>query len=116
MKIKKKLPFLLFIILYACMSDGTPTASNTHKGIKEKSKNVYCKLCGKEFKNIKDLSSNSCKKHPQGTYSGKHILYEGSAKTQYECVYCGKAAKTIAELTSNKCKHNPNKGYHIPRH
>ena len=34
--------------------------------------NYYCKNCGKSFKSIKAMTVESCIKHPNGNYKGKH--------------------------------------------
>lgn len=33
---------------------------------------VYCKLCGQEFNNLRDLTNDTCRNHPNGSYNGKH--------------------------------------------
>jgi hypothetical protein len=76
-----------------------------------------CEYCGEQKATIKILTSNNCGKHPNGTYKGKHKLYEGSEKSKYDCKYCGEQKATIKILTSNKCGKHPNgfyKGNHSP--
>ena len=47
--------------------------------------NVYCKYCGNKAANVSGLTAMSCVKHPLGANKGKHVLYEGSEKSQYTC-------------------------------
>ena len=79
--------------------------------------NFYCKYCGTKASSVSSLTSNSCSRHPDGPSRGKHVLYEGSEKSQYVCKYCGTKANTISSLTSNSCSRHPNgasKGKHEP--
>jgi len=48
---------------------------------------------------------------------GKHMLYQGSEKSQYTCKYCGTKATSISSLTASYCVRHPkgtNKGHHSP--
>ena len=75
----------------------------------------YCKHCGAKASTISGLTSASCPRHPSGANKGKHVLYEGGEKSQYDCKYCGKSASTIANLTASSCQRHPagaNKGKH----
>lgn len=77
----------------------------------------YCKYCGQKFPTISSLTSGRCIKHPDGSYEGRHALYEGSEKSQYACKYCGQKFSTISSLTSGKCIKHPDgsyKGRHSP--
>ena len=79
--------------------------------------NFYCACCGANFSSVSSLTSNSCQRHPNGSNKGKHILYEGSEKSQYTCKYCGAKFSTLSSLTSNSCSKHPsgsNKGKHAP--
>lgn len=79
--------------------------------------NVYCEYCGTKSSSISSLTGNNCQHHPDGPNKGRHKLYEGSEKTQYECKFCGTKSSSIASLTSNNCQRHPNgtnKGRHIP--
>ena len=79
--------------------------------------NYYCKHCGNRDTNVKHLTSVSCARHPLGSHKGKHILYEGSEKSQYQCKYCGEKSNLILTLTSKSCVRHPNgshKGKHEP--
>jgi predicted nucleic acid-binding Zn ribbon protein len=79
--------------------------------------NFYCEYCGKSFKNVAHLTSDACKKHPNGFWKGKHKLYEGGEKSQYTCKYCGKQFSNLVSLTSDTCKKHPDgfwKGTHAP--
>lgn len=79
--------------------------------------NVYCKYCGYKSSTIAALTSQSCTKHPNGNNKGRHVLYEGSEKLQYNCKYCGHKSPTISTLTSQPCTKHPNgnnKGRHEP--
>lgn len=79
--------------------------------------NFYCEYCGQQFSSVASLTSNSCSKHPDGSYKGKHKLYEGSEKSQYTCKQCGQQFSSIQTLTSNSCSKHPDgsyKGKHAP--
>ena len=81
------------------------------------SQKFYCEYCGQKFASVKDLTSNHCSKHPDGTHKGRHKLYEGGEKSEYTCKYCGQKFKTLVDLTSNHCLKHPNgihKGWHSP--
>lgn len=78
---------------------------------------VFCKYCGREAANVRVLTSCLCPRHPDGANKGKHVLYEGSEKSQYTCKYCGRTAASIRVLTSCVCPRHPagaNKGKHEP--
>ena len=62
--------------------------------------NVYCAYCGYKTNSVSTLTNLSCPRHPNGPNKGKHILYEGSEKTQYVCKYCGK--HTYVRFYSNR--------------
>ncbi len=77
----------------------------------------YCKYCGFGSPSVNGLTSGKCPNHPNGTYQGYHILYEGSQKSMYTCKYCGQTSAHIASLTSGICGRHPNgiyKGHHEP--
>jgi len=79
--------------------------------------NYYCENCGAKHSSISSLTDNYCSRHPQGTNKGKHMLYEGSEKSQYLCKYCGTKHSSISDLTNNYCSKHPqgtNKGKHSP--
>ncbi len=79
--------------------------------------NVFCEYCGTKAGSIMGLTANSCHRHPLGAGKGKHKLYEGSEKLQYQCKYCGTSASSILALTANSCHRHPNgagKGKHAP--
>lgn len=71
----------------------------------------YCKYCGTNATSIFSLTNNPCSKNPN---KGKHVLYEGSEKSQYTCKFCGSKTSTIFSLTNNPCSKNPNGRYHEP--
>ncbi|QQS51101.1 MAG: hypothetical protein IPM71_16325 [Bacteroidota bacterium] len=78
---------------------------------------VLCKYCGSSASTISSLTANTCPRHPLGSHKGKHALYEGAEKSQYECKYCGSKASSISSLTANTCPRHPNgshKGKHEP--
>jgi DNA-directed RNA polymerase subunit RPC12/RpoP len=80
-------------------------------------KNYYCEYCGQKYTSVSALTSNRCYRHPDGTYKGKHKLYEGSEKKKYTCKHCGQTAATISALTSSRCPRHPKgnyKGQHAP--
>ncbi len=77
----------------------------------------YCKYCGFSSGSVNSLTSGNCQYHPNGTYKGYHVLYEGSIKSSYTCKYCGQSSSHIASLTSGICQRHPNgiyKGHHEP--
>lgn len=79
--------------------------------------NYYCENCGAKNSSVAGLTSGNCKNHPNGTFKGKHQLYEGIEKSQYTCKLCGTKNSSIAGLTSGNCKNHPNgtfKGKHQP--
>lgn len=79
--------------------------------------NVYCINCGYKATSVSSLTNLSCPRHPNGPNKGKHILYEGSEKSQYTCKYCGYRSSSINSLTNLICPRHPNganKGRHSP--
>lgn len=79
--------------------------------------NVYCKHCGTKASSIANLTISTCGRHPLGPQKGKHVLYEGAEKSQYQCKYCGNKASSISALTLSTCGRHPegiNKGRHEP--
>ena len=75
----------------------------------------FCEYCGTQFSSVSSLTSASCSRHPNGNGKGKHILYEGSLKSQYTCKYCGQKFSSISSLTSSSCSRHPSgngKGKH----
>lgn len=79
--------------------------------------NYYCEYCGHKASSIQNLTGNNCPRHPNGSYKGKHKLYEGDEKSQYICKYCGHKASSIQNLTGNNCPRHPDgnyKGKHAP--
>lgn len=79
--------------------------------------NFYCKYCGTKASSIASLTAINCSRHPLGANKGKHVLYEGSEKSQYACKYCGTKASSISSLTAINCTRHPNgsnKGKHEP--
>ncbi|RYE38910.1 MAG: hypothetical protein EOP48_26410 [Sphingobacteriales bacterium] len=79
--------------------------------------NFYCKNCGSKYSSISSLTAQPCGRHPLGNNKGKHELYEGSEKSQYNCKYCGGKSYSISNLTAQPCGRHPkgnNKGHHEP--
>ena len=79
--------------------------------------NFYCKYCGHKSSSVVNLTAGSCPKHPLGPNKGKHVLYEGSEKSQYVCKYCGHKSSSIINLTNGSCPRHPNganNGKHEP--
>lgn len=88
----------------------TKTTMNTQK-------NYYCQYCGHKFPDVRQLTSASCPRHPNGANRGRHSLYEGSEKSQYLCKYCGRKFPSILVMTGGTCANHPNgphKGQHAP--
>ena len=83
---------------------------------KEK-QHYYCEYCGKKFPDVRQLTSATCPRHPDGSNKGRHKLYEGSEKQEYTCKYCGKKFPNIMVMTGGQCVNHPkgtNKGPHAP--
>ena len=79
--------------------------------------NYFCEYCGQKFSSVQQLTTGNCAKHPNGTFKGKHKLYEGGEKSQYICKYCGSKFTTLQQLTTGNCAKHPNgtfKGKHSP--
>ncbi|WP_432632841.1 hypothetical protein [Brachyspira sp.] len=79
--------------------------------------NFYCEYCGSKYSSVASLTASSCARHPDGSYKGKHKLYEGSEKSQYTCKYCGQNYSNLASLTASSCARHPSgnyKGKHAP--
>lgn len=79
--------------------------------------NFYCEYCGSKASSVASLTGSSCARHPNGSYKGKHKLYEGTEKSQYVCKYCGSKASSLASLTGSSCARHPEgayKGKHSP--
>ena len=79
--------------------------------------NFYCEYCGTKFPSVVALTSSGCSRHPDGSFKGKHKLYEGSEKSQYTCKYCGTRFPNLVALTASGCAKHPNgayKGKHVP--
>lgn len=79
--------------------------------------NFFCVYCGQKFSSVQQLVNSNCAKHPNGTFKGKHQLYEGGEKSQYTCKYCGNKFSSLQQLTSANCAKHPNgtfKGKHSP--
>jgi hypothetical protein len=66
----------------------------------------FCKHCGMEYSNVRDLTINQCPNHPAGQ-GRRHELYEGSVKSQYTCKYCGASYRSLRDLTCNLCQRHP---------
>lgn len=83
----------------------------------EKKQTYYCEYCGKKFPDVRQLTSATCPRHPDGSNKGRHKLYEGSEKQEYTCKYCGKKFPSIQVMTGGQCVNHPkgtNKGPHAP--
>lgn len=79
--------------------------------------NFYCEYCGTKSSNVSTLTGGSCSRHPNGSFKGKHKLYEGSEKSQYTCKYCGTKSSNLSTLTGGSCARHPEgsfKGKHSP--
>ncbi|NIZ47138.1 hypothetical protein HCT46_04310 [Spirochaetales bacterium BR208] len=71
--------------------------------------NFYCEYCGTKNSSIAGLVNLSCSKSP----TKKHVLYEGTEKSQYACKHCGTKNSSIAGLVSLSCSKSPTKK-HVP--
>ena len=79
--------------------------------------NFYCEYCGQKYTSVQSLTANKCMRHPNGSFKGKHKLYEGNEKSQYVCKYCGQKYSSLSSLTANKCLRHPSgnfQGKHSP--
>lgn len=115
----KNIFFLILLIPTAfCLSGMTFMPSTLNENPKmEKQKNYYCEYCGHKFSSVRQLTSGTCPRHPDGSNKGRHKLYEGSEKSEYTCKYCGKKFRSIQVMVSGQCVNHPNgsnKGYHAP--
>jgi protein-arginine kinase activator protein McsA len=110
MTIKKTINKLLLALLMLCSAGlysqqvGQAGSANGQQQQKQK---YYCKYCGMEYSNVRDLTANQCPNHPLGKRGYKHELYEGSVKAQYTCKYCGMIYKDLLNLTRNICQRHP---------
>lgn len=106
----KKLIILIALITLTIVSVGQ---SNR----KKMEKNYYCEYCGHKFPNVRQLTSGTCPRHPDGSNKGRHKLYEGTEKTKYTCKYCGRQFNSIMQMVGGTCSNHPkgsNKGSHAP--
>lgn len=80
--------------------------------------NYYCKYCGARYNSISSLTSGNCPRHPNGSYKGRHAVYQGdSDQKKYFCEYCGAQYNSISSMTSGNCPRHPDgtyKGRHSP--
>jgi DNA-directed RNA polymerase subunit RPC12/RpoP len=79
--------------------------------------NFYCEYCGSKYSSISTLTNFNCQRHPSGAGKGKHKLYEGNEKSEYNCKYCGSKYSNIGTLTNFNCQRHPSgagKGKHAP--
>ncbi len=77
----------------------------------------YCEYCGRDFRNVRQLTLAKCDRHPDGPNRGPHKLYEGSEKARYTCKYCGRQFPYFRSMVLAKCDHHPlgpNRGNHSP--
>lgn len=98
-----------------CLSFTSFKGNEKNQDMEEK--NFYCEYCGKRFPDIRQLTSATCTRHPDGSHKGRHKLYEGSEKREYTCKYCGKKFPSIMVMTGGQCVSHPkgmNKGAHAP--
>lgn len=82
-------------------------SANDKKEIVEK-EIFLCKNCGSQYGSISLLTLNNCK-----NTNGKHQLYEGKIKSQYNCKFCGSKYNSMFQMTINNCKKSPT-GKHQP--
>jgi len=101
MTIKKTINKLLLVLL---LLSGAGLYSQNGGQQKQK---YYCKYCGMEYSNVRDLTANQCPNHPLGKRGYKHELYEGTVKAQYTCKYCGMVYRDLLNLTRNICQRHP---------
>ena len=68
----------------------------------------YCEWCGAVHQSVQSLVNSSCPRSP----SKKHMLYEGSEKSQYTCKYCGAKGQSLRGLVNSTCTKSPTKYHH----
>ena len=76
-------------------------------GILGQKQKCFCKYCGMEYSDVRNLTANQCPNHPAGKNGLRHELYEGGEKPQYTCKYCGISYRTLLDLTRNLCQRHP---------
>ena len=81
------------------------TVRTTERVSTSEKQKCYCKCCGREFDNVRDLTSNSCFNSP----TKKHQLFEGVVSNKYFCKDCGREFSNLRDLTSNSCFNSPTK-------
>lgn len=106
---------LLLPVTFLTGRDLMPTHPN--KTTDMETKYYYCEYCGHRFSSVRQLTSATCSRHPDGSNKGRHKLYEGTEKSSYTCKYCGKQFPSIQVMVGGQCANHPkgtNKGYHAP--
>jgi len=81
------------------------------------SEKYFCKYCGRQFNDVRSLTSSLCPRHPSGPGKGRHAPYEGGEKETYICKYCGMKFSSLSTMTANLCIRHPKgsgKGRHEP--
>ena len=116
-KKKSKVSLFLWCVSLSVLCLSFTSFKGNEKNQDMEKKNFYCEYCGKRFPDIRQLTSATCTRHPDGSHKGRHKLYEGSEKREYTCKYCGKKFPSIMVMTGGQCVNHPkgmNKGAHAP--
>lgn len=106
---------ILLLLLTVIITAGAQIKPKTKP--KTMATNYYCEYCGHKFHDVRQLTSATCSRHPDGSHRGYHKLYEGREKSTYLCKYCGHKFNSIMLMVGGTCAHHPkgmNKGYHAP--
>lgn len=114
---KSKVSLFLWCVSLSVLCLSFTSFKGNEKNQDMEKKNFYCEYCGKRFPDIRQLTSATCTRHPDGSHKGRHKLYEGREKREYTCKYCGKKFPSIMVMTGGQCVNHPkgmNKGAHAP--
>lgn len=118
MKNMKNMKTLITISMAACLYMLFTSSINPERERPmTPSTHYYCEYCGHKFPSVRQLTSATCPRHPDGSNKGHHKLYEGSEKSEYTCKYCGKKFPSIQVMVGGLCVNHPkgsNKGGHAP--
>jgi len=63
----------------------------------------YCKYCDQQFSSVIALTNLGCSRSP----TKKHVLYEGTEKSQYICKHCGQKFRGIVNMVNATCHKSP---------
>lgn len=75
---KSKVSLFLWCVSLSVLCLSFTSFKGNEKNQDMEKKNFYCEYCGKRFPDIRQLTSATCTRHPDGSHKGRHKLYEGS--------------------------------------